>query len=429
MTQRHISQDSTSLLPNLKGSLSSETFALLQLIAKSASEVDAALFLVGGSVRDLLLGAPVKDLDLVVEGDAARLALRVAKEMGGEVPVLSQFGTAMVKLGDLRLDLATARLESYEKPGALPKVSPGTIRDDLERRDFSVNAMAIELSPPRLGHLLDPRNGRDDLARGLIRVLHPRSFTDDPTRILRAIRYEQRLGFRLEEETHALLVEATSSGMLDALSGDRLRREIRLMFEERAPHLPLSRCGGMGVLAAIHPPLGDGKAVLALQEHAYGNHPLAYLAALSYPLSVHEGETFIQRLRMPTRWAKVVRDTIVVRAQCSADSASPPHIGGPDLTAAQLSATLDQLSLFGIQVNALMTDSPTAKEALDHYLTTLRYVKPSLSGKDLLPMGVAQGPLVGKILRELKAARIEGRVATREEEVRMARGLIQAEGG
>ena len=180
-----------------------------------------------------------------------------------------------------------------------------------------------------------------------------------------------------------------------------------------------------------HPPSTgrwEGRAGLArarLREPS-----LAYLAALSYPLSVHEGETFIQRLRMPTRWAKVVRDTIVVRAQFSADSASPPTIGGPDLTAAQLSVTLDQLSpSSAIQVNALMTDSPTAKEALDHYLTTLRYVKPSLSGKDLLSMGVAQGPLVGKILRELKAARIEGRVATRQEEVRMARGLIQAEGG
>ena len=170
------------------------------------------------------MAAPVKDLDLVVEGDAARLALRVAKEMGGEVPVLSQFGTAMVKLRDLRLDLATARLESYERPGALPKVSPGTIRDDLERRDFSVNAMAIELSPPRLGHLLDPRNGRDDLARGLIRVLHPRSFTDDPTRILRPSGTSKGWGSGWRRRTLALLVEATASGMLDALSGDRLRR-------------------------------------------------------------------------------------------------------------------------------------------------------------------------------------------------------------
>ena len=388
-----------------------------------------ALFLVGGSVRDMLLGVPVKDVDLVVEGDAAGLALRVAKEMGGDVPVLSQFGTAMVKLGDLRLDLATARQESYARPGALPKVSPSTIQADLERRDFSINAMAIDLSPPQSGHLLDPRNGRDDLALGLIRVLHPRSFTDDPTRILRAIRYEQRLGFRLEEETHRLLMEATASGMLDALSGDRLRRELRLMFEERAPYLPLSRCGGMGVLSAIHPPLGDGKAVLALQEHAYGSHPHAYLAALSYPLSAPEGETFIQRLRMPTRWAKVVRDTTVVRAQCSTGSTNRPRIGEPGLTASQLSATLDQLSLIGIQVNALMTNSATSKEALDHYLTTLRYVKSSLSGKNLLSMGVAQGPLVGEILRELKAARIDGRVATRAEEVRMARELIPAKGG
>lgn len=427
MERQHVSQHSTNLFTNLKSSLSSEALDLLQFVSRSARDMGAALFLVGGSVRDILLGVPVKDIDLVVEGDAARLAILLARETGSELPVLSQFGTAMVKLRGLRLDLATARKESYTSPGALPKVRHSTIQEDLKRRDFSINAIAIDLSTPRSGHLLDPLNGRDDLIQGLIRVLHPKSFIDDPTRILRAIRYENRLGFRLEGETHRLLTEATTSGMLDTLSGDRLRRELHLMFEERTPSLPLSRCGDLGVLSAIHPPLGNGRALSTLNEHGYGSHPFAYLAALSYPLSAPEGETLIQRLGMPTSWAKVVRDTILVRAHCSEDSPKSPYIGGSDITASQLSTTLDQFSIFGIEVNALMTDSAITKEALGHYLTTLRYVKPSLSGKDLLSMGVIQGPQVGKILRELKAAMIEGRVTNRQQEIRVAKGLISTE--
>ena len=434
---------------------------LLKAIAEKAAAIDMALYLVGGSVRDMLLGMPVKDLDIVVEGNAATLAFEVSKELSGDVPAYSQFGTAMVKLEGQRFDLATARQETYLRPGALPRVTPSTIQEDLGRRDFSVNAMAIALSGfPQPGRLLDPYGGKDDLRLGLIRILHPMSFVDDATRILRAVRYEQRLSqaqglnFRLEEKTERLLLKAAEGGMLNTVSGDRIRHELELMFDEEHPHPPLSRCGELGILRAIHLPLGDGSGVGVLADHTAANAPLTCLAALSYPLMAHEGEAFIHRLRMPSRWAKVVRDTIAVRLKSLSSSevkdgsdpstgsgqapstslraeapASRSHIGEPSLPSSHLCSFLDQLSLTSVQVNALLSESPPVKEALDLYLAELRHVKPSLNGMDLISLGVAQGPLVGEVLRELKDARIEGRITTREEEIQLAKEYITTKGG
>ena len=429
MVHQHMPQNTINLLTSVEGSLPSSTFTLLKAIAAKASEIDMPLYLVGGLVRDVLLGAPVKDLDIVVEGNAALLAFEVSKESSGDVTSYSQFGTATVKVEGQRFDLATARQETYLRPGALPRVTPSTIQEDLGRRDFTINAMAIALSDPKPGQFLDPYKGKVDLKLGLVRILHPRSFVDDATRILRGIRYEQRLKFQLEEETHELLLEAVGTGMLDTLSGDRIRREMELIFEEDRPHLPLSRCRELGVLQAILPALGDGFSAEALAGHEVEEDSLAYLAALSYPLTSQEGESLIHRLHMPSRWAKVVRDTIAIRLKSGDDPASGPHIGRPDLSPGQLCSFLAQLSAVSIEVNALLSGSPRVKEALELYLSELRHVKPSLNGKDLISLGVAQGPLVGEVLRELKIARIEGRITTKEEEIRLAKEYITMEGG
>ena len=429
MVHQNMPRETTNVLSTVKASLPASTFTLLEAVAQKASQNGMHLYLVGGCVRDILLGAPVKDLDIVVEGNAALLAFEVSKELSGDVPAYSQFGTATVKLEGQRLDLATARQESYVRPGALPRVTPSTIQEDLGRRDFSINAMAIALSGRRPGRVLDTNRGKEDLGLGLVRVLHPRSFRDDPTRILRAIRYEQRLNFRVEEETHTLLLEAVHGGALDTVSGSRIRRELELMFEEERPHLPLYRCGELGVLRAIHPPLGDGSAVKTLAGQGGEDLPLAYLAALSYPMVAQEGETFVARLRMPIRWAKVVRDTISVRLKSGGDPGSRPHIGEPGLSPSQLCNFLDQVSPTSVQVNALSSESAPVKEALEGYLTQLRYVKASLNGRTLISLGVAQGPAVGEVLRKLRNGRIEGRITTREEEVRLVKEYVSKAGG
>ena len=421
-------QRTTNLVTAVEAALPSGTFAVVKAIADRAFAIDMPLYLVGGSVRDVLLGLPLKDIDMVVEGNAAELAFEAAKEMSGAGPTYSQFGTATVKIGGHRFDLATARQETYLRPGALPRVTPSTILEDLGRRDFSINAMAIGLSGPERGRLLDPHRWQDDLRHGLIRILHQRSFLDDPTRILRAVRYEKRLGFRVEQQTHRSLVEAVDGGMLDTVSGARIRRELELMFGEERPYAPLSRCGNLGILRGIFGPLGDGAAVRAIEGHVPDDVPLTYLAAMAYPLAPQEGEAFIHRLGMPTRWAKVVRDTISVRLRCGGDPDARPQIGEPDLLPGQLSGLLDQYSPVSVQVSGALSESSPVKDAIGVYLTKLRYVKPSLSGTDLISMGVAQGPLVGEILSELKAARIEGRVTSRDEEVHLAQKYATSRG-
>ena len=423
-----MAQSTTNRLTTIRQSLPPSSLAVLQALADRASQVNMPLYLVGGSVRDVLLGRPVRDLDFVVEGDAASIALEVSRELGGDAPVYSQFGTAKVKLDAHDFDVATARRETYSSPGALPDVTPSTIGDDLARRDFSINAMAIALTGPLHGTLLDNHGGEGDLSSGSIRILHSGSFLDDPTRILRAVRYEQRLGFRLEDGTQGLLREAVDGGALDSVSGDRIRQELEHAFEEECPYLSLSRCAELGILKAIHPPLGEGSAVSALSPQTVAGCPLAHLAALSYPLSVNEGESFIHRLRMPASWAGVVRGTFAVRSLCEVATGTRPRIGDPGLSRVQLSTLLDGFSDVATQVNALLTDSPPVKEALKLYLELLRYVKPMLDGNDLISLGVEEGPFLGEVLRGLKDARIEGSLTTHEDEARFVQARIAERG-
>src|SRR4030042_1495708 len=202
--------------------------ALVKDISGQAAKQIERVDLVGGVVRDLLLGYPNFDLDLVVEGDAVRLAQRVAETGQARLLAHHRFGTAKLRYENFILDLATARKETYARPGALPAVTPGTLKDDLIRRDFSINAMAISLSAQDYGELIDPHQGKDDLEHRLIRVLHPKSFRDDATRILRGVCYEQRLGFEFEARTARLLKRDIP--MLDTISGDRISKELEHIF-------------------------------------------------------------------------------------------------------------------------------------------------------------------------------------------------------
>ena len=415
MTRQRTPLRAADILSSLNRSLPPLTAALLASIREEARNAGLALYLVGGPVRDLLLDRPVKDLDLVVEGDAQGLASTIAAKLKGKVLSRSQFGTAAVRFGDQSLDLVTARRETYPRPGALPKVTPSSIEDDLARRDFTINSMAIPLSGASLGDVLDPHDGRADLAAGLVRFLHENSFVDDPTRILRALRYEQRLDFHLEALTERRLVEALGHGAMDTLSGDRLRRELAVMLREAEPHRALGRSAELGVLAAIHPTLRDDSAVATLAASGENISPLEYLAALSFPLSPEDGKSLVHRLRMPATWERVVTDTIAVRHD------SVPHIAGrPNVTRSALYRTLEPYVPEALRVNALMAEDSVIKKGLEAYLEDLRYVNVILRGADLVSIGFPQGPLVGEVLLELRWARLDGGVTTREDEIRYA---------
>ena len=410
---------------------------LLRALQRQAAERSLSVYLVGGPVRDVLLGIPIKDLDLVVEGDAPGVARRLAEELDGRALVHPQFGTATVILDDSRVDLVSARREVYPQPGALPQVSPGNIDDDLSRRDFSINALAVSLSDssPRV---LDPYGGVTDIEQGVVRVLHRQSFVDDPTRILRAVRYEQRLGFRIEDETLALMQETMTAGHMTSLSGDRLRHELEHILREARPAPVLARAMDLGILAAIHPSLANDEALTYLgrmtavqsapQEPSAApiddasDQYLAYLSALAYPLSRDDGEGAIQRLNLPGAWAVVVRDTIALRNL-------EPELASQSLPSSRLVRLVEGLSADAVLAVSRITRSSLVGRCLEDYLHSLRHITPALDGGDLLAMGVPSGPLVGEILEELRDARMDLRVTTADQERNLVHELLAGSRG
>ena len=397
--------------------------AFLRLAGEVAQAEDQRLYLVGGAVRDLLLGRPNLDFDLVVEGDAPRLARQLARASGEKVVTHPRFGTAKFSRSDLSIDLVTARSESYPRPGALPEVEPGTIQDDLARRDFSINAMAIHLVPASSGQLFDPQGGRTDLEQRLIRILHPKSFIDDATRILRALRYEQRLGFQLEENTEKLLRQHKS--MLDTISGDRIRHEVELILKEEQPERILHRAEELGVLQELHPSL-RGNGWLAHKFHQVRQlaplpSPSLYLSLLLYRLAEEGLDSFTARLNIAGEMARNLHQMVRLKTEL-------PALSAPDLSRSGIYRRLKQYSPQAITACALACDSPASRSRLELYLDDLRYVKLSLDGEDLKQMGVAPGPRLGKMLKALLEAKLDNKVSTREEEEALVRQWLAAKG-
>src|SRR3954452_7403597 len=248
----------------------------------------APAWLVGGAVRDLMLGAQTIDVDVAIEGDARKVARELAARLGGEAVEHERFGTATVKADALTVDLASTRRESYAHPGALPEVEPAPLDEDLARRDFTVNAMAAALDSERLGELRDPYGGRGDLEAGLIRVLHPKSFIDDPTRLLRAVRYEARFGFLMDPETERLAREAIAAGAPSTVSGPRIRDELLDLLGETTVAASVGRMQELGLDRALSPLLGDARpedvaSAADAAERIGGQRRSAALAAMTAP--------------------------------------------------------------------------------------------------------------------------------------------------
>ena len=406
---------SQNLSSQLEKYLPPPVLALIKIAGKEASELGQELYLVGGVVRDLFLGRANFDFDLVVEGDAISLAKRLARDSQVKLTVHSRFGTANLNYPGFNLDLATARSETYSKPGALPNVKPGSLKDDLIRRDFSINAMALHLNPQRFGELIDLYNGKDDLERRLIRILHPKSFVDDATRILRAIRYEQRLGFKLEAETEKLLRRHVA--MLDTISGDRIRHELELILKEDEPERALRRAEELEVLSQLHPSLkGNGWLskifTKARQADIRASLLILYQCLLIYNLTEKANEKFTSHLNFPKNSAQAMRETIQIKAQLHS-------LTNPKLKPSDIYQLLHGYSAPAIQANALASESLVVSKHMNLYLSKLRYVKPLLNGEDLKKMGIAAGPKIGAILSALHKAKLDGKVHTRKDEEKL----------
>ena len=242
---------------------------LLRSAGEMAGELGFQAFLVGGLVRDLILGAAGLDVDIVIEGGGIAFAKVFAQRHSARTRMHEKFGTGSLWFPDgFKIDVATARVETYDHPAALPRVRPGTIRDDMYRRDFTVNAIAIALNPPVFGDVLDPFHGREDIRRKRIRVLHDGSFIDDPTRIFRAARFEKRLDFKIDEATERLIPPAVTPGVLGRLENYRIVAEIGIILKERDPRAILERLEGFGVMEYVRPRAQASRAVRKILREA-----------------------------------------------------------------------------------------------------------------------------------------------------------------
>lgn len=387
--------------------------------ARQLSE-SAALYLVGGTVRDLMVGAGVKDLDLVITGDAARFGTKLQAVLGGTLSAHVEFGTATLVLPSaLELDIAAAREETYARPGALPDVVPSSIGKDLSRRDFTVNAMALRLNPGP-PELLDPYSGEIDLKARQLRVLHPLSFLEDPTRVLRGARLAGRLGFAFASSTAELARAALESGQLTTVSHSRSRAELELMFAEPRVLPSLKILLELGALQAIFAlgteggPYDGLSLVQSLDELRRENHVPAesYLLALLLGVDNETAERHVEEFNWPRRHLQT-------RSRLLAVLGSQPRLNG------QRGGAIRDEELEALDLSARWT-LRAALPSLAGRLERLEVQPPPrrLRGSDVVALGLPPGPAVGAILDEVAQARAEGRASTFEQELELARNLV-----
>jgi len=416
---------------NVLAALPPETLPLVEALAGRAEHQGLALYLVGGPVRDLLLGRAIRDVDLLVEPRgqtaAAELARRAAPR-GAQVQEYDRFGTVRVSTPEASVDVATARREEYRHPGALPQVAPGTLEEDLLRRDFSVNALALPLrSGSARVALVDPTGGEADLGAGVLRVLHERSFHDDPTRALRAARLAPRLGFHLARGSRSALRASLRSGAFGAVSGDRLRREFEKLFEDSHqgldPVRALRLLDDWHVLAALEPGLRLPKeAVVPLRRlgRAIASPPwrgprfrawAAGLATWWQPLAAGLRRDALERLSVRGELVERIGDFPGRSRELLVALAKARGRGVVDGILAGCSEE---------ELHALHAWAPTAeRRRIVRWAAEDRSRRSPVSGNDLTAAGIT-GPAVGRALARVRAAYLDGAVANREEALALA---------
>lgn len=411
-------------------SLTPEPFlSWLKATSRVAGDHHKLLFAVGGFVRDLLLGRESDDLDLMVEGDAIEVAECVAKELGGKLVKHEKYLTASIKFPDgSKLDLATARREVYVRPAALPEVAQSKLKSDLYRRDFTINALALRVKNDLQGVVVDFFGGRQDLEGKKIRVLHNHSFFDDPTRILRAVRFEQRLGFTIEPHTQALIRSALEAGVLDITNPDRLAEELRLSLAEHDPVKVLSRLDKLKVLKAISPELSFHKRVQTRVERAS-----AFIAR--FPQEISKDERWLVPFMLmglelspegrksinkrfgwkPVYWPLPINDTL-------------SRLTRKPLAPAEAAEILDQLTPAHIAVLVGLSKQADLAEVAAHYFEVSRKVEPLITGHELLQAGLQQGREVAGWKKRALAAQRNGEFSDAEGAQRWLREALVERG-
>jgi tRNA nucleotidyltransferase (CCA-adding enzyme) len=435
----------------LEKALPPSRLALLKLIANFSGHGQQAIYIVGGFVRDLLLDRPSLDFDIVVEGDAEQFAHALAQQFGGRVITHKRFNTAKWQIKGIRasllekmncvksassdlpdaLDFISARTEFYDHPTALPTVERSSIKLDLHRRDFTINTLALRLDGHHYGELYDYWGGLQDIEKKLVRVLHSLSFVDDPTRLLRAVRFEQRFQFEIEKRTLQLMSQARE--LLHQLSGERIHHEFDLIFNEKEPLPILSRLEGLGLLNEIHPGFNwkpeyeDGfKESINYAQYtdwnlpdSVGNTPMRQSLIYLAWFANLEGSTGLEvglRLRLSRQLLETLEKVISLAQEADTLSTLPPS---------KLTVILEKVPLYGVFSLFSLTRNPQLREKLNSYAVKWRFIAPGIDGNTLRERGIPPGPEYTRILSLIRSAWLDGKVNTPAAEENLLSKLLK----
>lgn len=417
-------------MPNLAQLLTSKSsteyqrvFQLCRDIANELGEVDG-VYVVGGVVRDLILDCEPGDIDLSVVGDAKVFAETLANRMGASNLVESQFLTYKIVIKNLdglsEIDVVNARSETYAGPAALPDITPGSIDDDLKRRDFTINSMAISLNDSDWGTLFDPTNGFADTMRKRIKVHHDESYVVDPTRIFRTVRYAVRLGYSIDSRTIELISHTLDN--IGRLSGARIRHEFELMLTEPNRVDILKKSEDLGLLAAISPSLRVGaKALQVLESQAedgsISSEMTDLLAIATFGLNEDEAKQVVLRFDGPGDWGESILGNAALSKLVAV-------LDEPNIKPSEVAEILQPIPLASI--NAYIAAGPPLprRDRMTDYITRIRFIQPEISGTDLLAEGIPEGPVIGKLMDVVRRAKLDGTVSTKQEELDLAKSRL-----
>lgn len=408
---------------------------ILKAVGEVATQLGYGAYVAGGSVRDLFLYRANVDIDIVIEGNGITFAKKYASMKGARIHAHQKFGTAVIIYPDgYKIDVASARLEYYQFPAALPIVEMSSIKLDLFRRDFTINTLAIQLNPEKFGTLIDFFSGQRDIKEKVIRVLHNLSFVEDPTRVFRAVRFEQRFGFSVGKVTAGLIENAIKMDFFKRLSGRRVFSELRQILEEENPVPALIRLKGYNLIKVIHPTLSLNtedidllnavKKVLSWHDLLFLEEPysrwVVYFLVMIRPCDATRSKEICDRLELGPQICKMVQ-TQRFHAERCLTALERKRVLSNSLLYNELSPFKIELILYMMAVSG----KETVKRGISLYFTQLRYTRLSVRGKDLLRMGLEPGPIYRKILERTLDDKLDGNLRTRTDEIAFARQLVR----
>jgi tRNA nucleotidyltransferase (CCA-adding enzyme) len=424
-----------NVLKFMKERLSPRILDMLQVIGEKAYQLGCNAYVVGGFVRDLFLYRTNEDLDIVIEGDGIAFAKKYAKFVNARIHSYEKFGTAVIIFPDgFKIDVASARMEYYKFPAALPTVEMSSIKLDLFRRDFTVNTLAIQLKPDKFGLLIDFFSAQKDIKEKSIRVLHNLSFVEDPTRVFRAIRFEQRFGFSIGKLTSGLIENAVKMNFFKRLSGRRVFAELRQILEEKNPLDAIKRLDEYNLLSVVHPSIelnnqmislfNSVKKVLSWHDLLFLEEPYmrwaVYFLALTRHCDKETADEICIRIELAPRYK-----TILYKERFEADRSM---LWMERDLPTKNSTIFKHLAVFRIELILYMmaaTKHETVKRSISNYVTRLRYIDTSVTGKDLKKMGLEPGPIYREILQAVLDAKLDGQLKTRNDELDFVKAYVR----